>query len=154
MSCCGIFCNPQEGSESQGKVCSNLSTPGEVSSACNVPILCSVQKCLLQLCTADEPSRKRCCPCRNDSATVGQMLSHLRLIRLHVGLIARTHRQPHKHGRKGNGQQERHNGHCPPGRLDAPANLSEEKSVSSRYFRCGFRFASWYNSMGIFRCSS
>ena len=29
-----------------------------------------------------------------------------------------------------------------------------KNSVSSRYFRCGFRFASWYSSMGIFRCSS
>ena len=35
-------------------------------------------------------------------------------VRLHVGLIARTHCQSHKHGRKGNGQQDRHNSHCPP----------------------------------------
>ena len=50
MSCCGIFCDPQEGSESKGKVCSNLPSPETVSCTGNVPILCSVQKRLLQLC--------------------------------------------------------------------------------------------------------
>ena len=56
MSCCGIFCDPQKGSERKGKVCSNLPSPGTLSRACHVPILYSVQKRLLQLCTADEPS--------------------------------------------------------------------------------------------------
>ena len=59
----GIFCNPQEGSESKGKVCSNLPSPGAVSRACHVSILCSVRKWLLQLCQAEEPSAKGCGPC-------------------------------------------------------------------------------------------
>ena len=59
----GIFCNPREGSESKGKVCSNLPSPETVSCTGNVSVLCSVQKRLLQLCKADEATRKRCCPC-------------------------------------------------------------------------------------------
>ena len=59
----GIFCNPREGSESKGKVCSNLPSPGAVSRGCHVSILCSVRKWLLQLCQAEEPSAKGCGPC-------------------------------------------------------------------------------------------
>ena len=79
MSCCGIFCDPQEGSESKGKVCSDLPPQERVSHCCNVQILFSIEKRLLQLCKADEPARKGCCPCRNNPAAARQMLSHLRL---------------------------------------------------------------------------
>ena len=79
MSCCGIFCDPQKGSESKGKVFSNLPPPGRISRACHVPILCSVQKRLLQLCTADEPTGKGCRSCRNNPTTANKMLSYLRL---------------------------------------------------------------------------
>ena len=44
-----------------------------------VQILFSIEKRLLQLCKADEPARKGCCPCRNDPTAARQMLSHLRL---------------------------------------------------------------------------
>lgn len=67
------------GSESKGKVCDDLPVQGKISCACYVPILFSVQKRLLQLCKADEPSRKGCRPCRNDPATASKMLSYLRL---------------------------------------------------------------------------
>ena len=77
MSYCGIFCDPQEGSESKGKVCSDLPPQERVSHCCNVQILFSIEKRLLQLCKADEPARKGCCPCRNDPATARQMLSYL-----------------------------------------------------------------------------
>ena len=79
MSCCGIFCDPQKGSERKGKVCSNLPSPGTLSRACHVPILYSVQKRLLQLCTADEPTGKGCRSCRNNPTTANKMLSYLRL---------------------------------------------------------------------------
>ena len=35
-SCCGIFCNPQEGGESKGEVCSHLPSSGTVSGSCHV----------------------------------------------------------------------------------------------------------------------
>lgn len=79
MSCWGIFCDPQKGSKSKGKVCNNVPSPGAVSRACHVPILYSVQKRLLQLCIADEPSWKGCRPCWNNPAAAGKILSHLRL---------------------------------------------------------------------------
>ena len=79
MSCCGIFCDPQKGSESKGKVCSNLPSPGGVSCGCYVPILCSVQKRLLRLCQTNEPTGKGCSSCRNNPAAADTMLSHLRL---------------------------------------------------------------------------
>src|SRR5699024_8215571 len=79
MNCCGIFCNPQEGSESQSEVCSHLPTPGTISCACHVQILFGVQKRILQLCKTDESSGKGCCPCRNDSPATKQIRSHLRL---------------------------------------------------------------------------
>ena len=63
MNCCGIFCDPQEGSENKGKICCDLPVQGKISCACHVPILCSVQKWLLQLCKTDEPSRKGCNSC-------------------------------------------------------------------------------------------
>ena len=63
MSCCGIFCDPQEGSESKGKVCSDLPPQERVSHCCNVQILFRIEKRLLQLCKADEPARKGCCSC-------------------------------------------------------------------------------------------
>ena len=63
MNCCGIFCDPQEGSESKGKVCSDLPPQERVSHCCNVQILFSIEKRLLQLCKADEPARKGCCSC-------------------------------------------------------------------------------------------
>ena len=50
MNCCGIFCDPQEGSESKGKVCSDLPPQERVSHCCNVQILFSIEKRLLQLC--------------------------------------------------------------------------------------------------------
>ncbi|MEE1088633.1 MAG: hypothetical protein UIC63_06685, partial [Bacteroidaceae bacterium] len=34
ISCCGIFCSPQKGSEAEGKVCGNLSSPGRVPGIC------------------------------------------------------------------------------------------------------------------------
>lgn len=37
MICCGIFCNPQKGSENKGKICRDLPTPGTVSCPCHVP---------------------------------------------------------------------------------------------------------------------
>ena len=43
------------GSESKGKICRDLPIQGKISCACHVPILCSVQERLLQLCKADGP---------------------------------------------------------------------------------------------------
>lgn len=51
-----IFCDPQKGSEREGKVRGDLPSSRTVSSTRHVPILCSVQKRLLQLCKADEAS--------------------------------------------------------------------------------------------------
>ena len=79
MSCCGIFCNPQKGSENKGKIYSDLPVQGKISCTCHVPILCSVQKRLLQLCKADGPCRKGCSPRRNNQTTANKMLSYLRL---------------------------------------------------------------------------
>ena len=77
MNCCGIFCNSQKGSESKGKICSDLPSSGTVSCTCHVPILCSIQKRLLQPRKSDEPSRKRYGSCRNDAAATRQMFSYL-----------------------------------------------------------------------------
>ena len=79
MSCCGIFCDPQKGSESKSKIRSNPPPSGGVSCGCYVPILCSVQKRLLRLCQTNEPTGKGCSSCRNDPTAARQMLSHLRL---------------------------------------------------------------------------
>ena len=79
ISCCGIFCNSQEGSESKGKVCGDLPPQERVPHTGYVQILFGVQKRVLQLCKTDEPAGKGCCPCRNDSTAARQMLSHLRL---------------------------------------------------------------------------
>lgn len=78
-SYCLIFCHPQEGSESKSKVCGDLSPQERVSHIGHVQILFGVQKRLLRLCKTGESSGKGCCPCRNDSLTAKQMLSHLRL---------------------------------------------------------------------------
>ena len=59
QSWCGIFCNPQEGSESQGKICGHLPSQDKVFCACHVQILFRVQKRLLQLCKESEPARSK-----------------------------------------------------------------------------------------------
>src|SRR5699024_4238956 len=79
MNCCGIFCDPQEGSESKGKICRDLPVQGKISCACHVPILCSVQKWLLRYCQTNEPTGKGCGSCRNDPTAADKMLSYLRL---------------------------------------------------------------------------
>ena len=70
----------------------------------------------------------------SDSGVIG-------IIRLHVGFIACAHRQPHKHCCKGNRQQDCHNSHCAPGRLNTPADLPQEKQVFFSIFpvRAPFR---------------
>lgn len=55
------------------KVCSDLPPQERVSHCCNVQILFSIEKRLLQLCKADEPARKGCCSCRNDPTAARQM---------------------------------------------------------------------------------
>ena len=79
MNCCGIFCDPQKGSESKGKVCRNLPAPRTVSYTCHVLILCSVQKRLLQLCKSDEPSWKGYCARRDNPVAASKMLSYIRI---------------------------------------------------------------------------
>src|SRR5699024_6456700 len=78
-NCCGIFCNPQEGSESKSKVCRDLPPQERVPYIGYVQILFGVQKRILQLCKTDQSSGKGCFPCRNNSPTAKQMLSYLRL---------------------------------------------------------------------------
>ena len=77
ISCCGIFCNPQEGSESQGKVCGDSPPSGGISRLQDVQVLWRFPKRVLCLRSASEPSRPKSSDHRPNRTAAEAMQKHL-----------------------------------------------------------------------------
>ena len=79
ISCCGIFCASQEGSEGKGKIPCHISSQNRVSRSSHVQILRSIQKRLLCLRSSPWQAGERCGSCGSHRAAEGRQFSHLRL---------------------------------------------------------------------------
>ena len=79
ISCCGIFCASQEGSEGKGKIPCHISSQNRVSRGSHVQILCSIQKRLLRLCPSPGQAGEGCSSCGTHCTAAGTQFSHLRL---------------------------------------------------------------------------
>ena len=79
ISCCGIFCASQEGSEVDGKISYHLSSQNRVSRGSHVQILWSIQKRLLCFCPSPWQSGEGCSPCGTDCSATWTLLLYIRI---------------------------------------------------------------------------
>ena len=78
-NCCGIFCDPQKGSEDESKICSDLPSSRRISHSRYVPLFRSFPKWLLWFCSQNGQTRKRCRAGTRNSSTAREKFPDLRL---------------------------------------------------------------------------